>query len=71
MHMSWEQFCCCWMYTKTARNKSQLFKPVDQRRRQLEMRFYSRCCILRSGVIVLARKIRLAMTSGGTINYNL
>ena len=27
-HVVWEQFCCSCMYTKTARNKSQLFKET-------------------------------------------
>ena len=36
-------------------------RPVDQQRRQLTVRFYSRCYIIRRGVGVLVRKIRLAM----------
>ena len=39
-----------------------LARPVDQRRRQLKMTFYSRCCVMGSGVVVLARTIRLTMT---------
>ena len=35
---------------------------VDQQRRQIEVIFYSRYCIIRSGVGILAREIRLAMT---------
>ena len=38
-----------------------LLRPVDQQRRQLELMFYSRCCIMGSGVGVLARRIRVAM----------
>ena len=35
--------------------------------------FYSRCCIMGSGVDILARKIRLASygSGGGIINYTL
>ena len=36
--------------------------PVDQKQRQLAVRFYCRWCIMRSGVSVLASKIRLVMT---------
>ena len=109
-HVLREQFCCSCMYTKTARNKSQLFKEttwvvkllhcwsackfsewyadlifsdllayisvllihflcnfpsvrlVDQQRRQMEKIFYSWCCIIGSGVDILAKKIRLFMT---------
>ena len=43
--------------------------PVDQRRRQLVVRLYSRLYILRSGVPVLARKIRLAMMIMMMMNY--
>ena len=89
------------MYTKTARNRSQLFKettwvvklfhclcaskcnnmqtwfcmlclhflgnfllvrPMQQHRRQMQVTFYSKCCIMGSGVGTLGRKIRLAMT---------
>ena len=109
-HVLWWQFCCSRMYTKTARNRSQLFKKttwvikllcclsackcndmqtdlifrallaytstilihflgncvsvrlVDQQRRQMEVTFHSRCCIMGSGVGILTRKIRLALT---------
>ena len=27
-HVLWKQFCCSWMYTKTARNRSLLFKEA-------------------------------------------
>ena len=46
-------------------------RPVDERRRHLEVIFYSRCCIMGSGVGVLARKIRLRMSGGGIMNYTL
>ena len=36
-------------------------RPVDQQRRQLAVRFYSRWYYVRSGVGVSARRIRLAM----------
>ena len=39
-----------------------LVRLVDQRRRQMEVIFYSQCCIMGSGVGILASKIRLAMT---------
>ena len=35
---------------------------MDQQRRQLEVLFYFKCCIMRSWVGLLAREIRLAMT---------
>ena len=35
---------------------------VDQRRTQIEVIFYSRCCIMGSVVDILARKTRLTMT---------
>ena len=35
--------------------------PVDQQGRSLEVIFYFRCCIMKSGVSFLARKIRLAI----------
>ena len=44
-------------------------RPVDQWWRQLAVRFYSKWYIIRSGVCVLARKIRLAMTGGITIIF--
>ena len=37
-------------------------RPVYQWRRQLKVTFYSRSCVMGSGVVVLARTIRLAMT---------
>ena len=37
-------------------------RPVYQQRRQLAVRFYSKWCIMRSRVGVLARQSRLAMT---------
>ena len=36
-------------------------RPVDQQRRQLAVRFYSRCCYVKSGVSVSARRIGSAM----------
>ena len=35
---------------------------MDQWRRQMEVVFYARCCMMGSGVGILARKFRLAMT---------
>ena len=37
-------------------------RPGDQQRRQLEVIFDSRSCIMESGVALLARKTRVAMT---------
>ena len=38
-------------------------RPVYQQRRQLAVRFYSKCCIMRSRVgVLVARQSRLAMT---------
>ena len=47
---------------------------VDQQRKQMEVTFYSRCCIMGSEVGILARKIRLAMTvvmKSWTTHYRL
>ena len=41
-----------------------LVGQVDQERRQLAMRFYSSWYVMSSGVNVLAREIKLAMTMG-------
>ena len=39
-----------------------LVRPVDQQRQQLAVRFYAKWYFVRSGVGILARQIRLAMT---------
>ena len=35
--------------------------PEDQQRREMEVTFYSRCCIVLSGVGTLSRKSRLTL----------
>ena len=50
-----------------------LIRPVDQHKRQMKVIFYSRCCIMGSGVGILTRRIRLAMndSGGGIMNYTI
>ena len=51
-----------------------LVRPVDQQRRQLEVTFYFRWCIMGSGVGLIARDSRLAMTvvvESWVIHYSL